>query len=185
MIEKLGTHLYNKHIFSLEQKEIFVYGMSVLWLLLINWSAVFGISIILGTVKETALFLCLFIPIRKYAGGFHASSALKCFICSQLIIFVFVQLSMYPYIDNYIILLIVALLSAKIILKKSPVTSVYHPLSEGQRNKYTKISKTITLLYVFVACSSLTIHCWLLFKTITLALILQSILLIIPEQKHN
>lgn len=58
--------------------EIFVYGAELLLSSIVNTVLVLAIGLVFGRMPETLLFLIFFCPLRKYSGGFHASSYWSC-----------------------------------------------------------------------------------------------------------
>lgn len=42
-----------------------------------------------GCLRDAVILLCFLFPLRKYAGGFHVNSRLKCLISSIFLLIVF------------------------------------------------------------------------------------------------
>lgn len=76
---KLGT-------ISQEDIKVYQYGYMLMIEVAINLSISLMLGIILGSLKEVIFFLCVFIPLRSFSGGYHADKAWKCIILSNVII---------------------------------------------------------------------------------------------------
>lgn len=74
------------------QKEIIIFGICQGRTLLINLFTMFLISIVIDFFIEGILFLLLFIPLRSFAGGYHANTKKGCFIISNVLYLFFLFL---------------------------------------------------------------------------------------------
>lgn len=79
---RLTQHLVNR--LQLNQNEIDLYelGIEVIISTMLTSASIFLISIILNNFAGAAFFLCCFITVRNYSGGFHAHTRTGCFITS-------------------------------------------------------------------------------------------------------
>ncbi len=116
---------------------IYRYGLEVLEL-----KALAGIVALIGSLflKTTGflflLLMCL-IPIRKYAGGLHASNKYVCFVLTELILLAMEGI----YKARCLPLGFMIALSAMgilLIVLRAPVESIKHPLNTDQKRKYQK-----------------------------------------------
>lgn len=69
------------------EKNTYVYAYEILLNQIINIFAATVLSIISGKEMEVAVFLVVYIPIRKYAGGFHAKTNGRCILYSIIMIY--------------------------------------------------------------------------------------------------
>lgn len=147
MIKKFGEYLFNKELVNTEQKEIIIYGLQVLWLLIINWCTAIILGLRFHALKETILFLCLILPLRRYSGGFHAGNPYVCYVYSQLIILICTRLIVhfYLFIPLRLFLLPLDLLAAHIIFHRSPISSIYHPLCYSKYYTFRHYSQGLTI----------------------------------------
>ena len=76
-----------------EERQIYKYGVQILLSDLSNFLIIIVPSLIFNKLSEGIVFLITFISIRRYCGGFHCSSCLRCNI-TFLMIF---TLSFLPY----------------------------------------------------------------------------------------
>lgn len=53
---------------------IYRYGFDALYTVLLQMISIFVLAIVMGNFFETLLFYLAFIPLRIYAGGYHANT---------------------------------------------------------------------------------------------------------------
>ena len=67
-----------------EDKEIYRYGLEHMILQLLNGITVLVIGICFCSFIETLIFSLAFVMLRKYTGGYHATTRLRCYVISTL-----------------------------------------------------------------------------------------------------
>lgn len=126
---------------EVELKEI-EYGLVSIYLTFSKLIVIFTISILLGIIKETLIFLILFNVIRSTAFGLHASKSWICLITSTIFFIGFPLLSINISINIYI-KAIIAILSAVYIFKYAPADTQKRPIINKKRRLIYKIISTI------------------------------------------
>ena len=76
--------------YNIEQLDEIKYGLESIYLLLTKLVVIFSISLILGLIKESLLFLLFSNILRTTAFGIHASKSIYCWVSS--IIFLVISL---------------------------------------------------------------------------------------------
>lgn len=138
------------------QYDEYLYGLNCIFDIFINDITMIAIGYVLGMVWESVAFWLLYKIIRKYSGGYHFNTALKCYISSCImcpVILICIKYIPYcPIIHNSIFIASVIAL-----LYLSPVAAGNKPLDEkellifGQRAKIVIIFLTfIYILFVYV-----------------------------------
>lgn len=79
MVEKIIEFLISNKCISKEDVPIIKYGCEVIFLSTCELLSVFFIALVLGIFIETVFFFLGFIPLRAFAGGYHATSRMKCY----------------------------------------------------------------------------------------------------------
>lgn len=179
MSNSLIDKMKERGVINPQDEEIYAYGIEIIKLKLTAGIIAFVIGLLLDTVLFLACFLAVLIPIRKYAGGAHASSKGACLCITELI-----MLSteiIYRYIEvNDICMIVFVVVGMVTIFCKSPYYSVNHPLTYKQIKKYRLISICFSIgfaLFFTVAY----VEEWNLIKyAISTAFCAESILLVIP-----
>ena len=130
------TDILIKHdCISKENSELYSYGFRQLFMMLLNISITLLLGIIFNKVLQSILFSIIYIPIRSFAGGYHAKTPLRIFLV--LLILKFIVLPIY-------VVVLLWLISIGTIISLSPVESRNKPLDTIEKSVYKK--RTIFLL---------------------------------------
>lgn len=146
------TYILIKHnIVDTENREVYCYGLETL-LLNISLIVFFSlISILLNELIFLLGFMLFFIPVRIFAGGFHAEKSIVCFVLSLLLFTLSLLIFKYqPNIHKNILAVLLCLISVILILILAPFKNKNHTLSERQY-KRNKIILSIIMALDFVA----------------------------------
>ena len=137
MIVYLSQHiaffLSKKNIIDKEQEEICAYGAEIALIYLSGFFSFLIIATFLNQVFNTILFLFAYCILRGCAGGYHASSHLKCYLASLSMYMVFLWCISYlvPLLNNAV--LISALFIGNILLFfTAPSQNLINPKSEKE-----------------------------------------------------
>ena len=138
------TDILIKHdCISKENSELYSYGFRQLFMMLLNISITFLLGIIFNKVLQSILFSIIYIPIRSFAGGYHAKTPLRCTTFSTLMIFLVLLILKFIVLPIYVVVLL-WLISIGTIISLSPVESRNKPLDTIEKSVYKK--RTIFLL---------------------------------------
>lgn len=74
--------LVSNKIIPVEDKDLYIYGIQQSLLILLNIITTILTGIILGMLWQSIFFMVAYIPLRSYAGGYHAGSKLSCYLLS-------------------------------------------------------------------------------------------------------
>jgi accessory gene regulator B len=154
---KLTAMMVSRNIITDELREVYTYGLELIVSALINILLIAIISIFLQRYYDWLLFLCAFIPLRMFAGGYHANSHFKCIIVGSIGFLLFLAISRLQ-INWTIIILVTAVLSLLAILLFSPTEAHNKKLKENQRKKNRFVSIFIGLLNLLIAATVIFIH---------------------------
>lgn len=151
MIHKIAQKMANTccalhQISNKEKCEIITYGMEAIISTTLSVTAALIISSITGKFAECICFLFTFMPLRTYAGGYHASNYIKCFLLFMVDLFIgniILSVGQEWYILISMCASGVALLT---IWLYSPVTDANHPLSNRQRKNSRRKSIYILIM---------------------------------------
>lgn len=164
-----------------DEQDLYQYGFFILLSQILYLIITSILGILFGTVIESIIFYIAFQFIRRYAGGYHASTETRCEIMSTLSILasiVVIRLSI-TY-DFQFALLILSAVSAVCIAALCPLDTPEKPLSENEFKYFRKISWSILSVIFLVVIISYFVHMkWLqiFFAPCCLSLILESLLL--------
>ena len=134
--ENITNYFYTNEIISKEEKEIYVYGLHLIFSSVIGIAIILTLGIFLNNLVNTVLFLSAFISVRMYSGGYHANSYIKCNM--TLITIYLITMAAVNFIPREIIGTSSAALIALtvyIILKYAPVDNENKKLTKKQKVK--------------------------------------------------
>ncbi len=130
----------NKYIPADEEtQEIYIYGFELIFSFLICTAIILIIGIILNQLISTITFLAVFILVRRYTGGFHANTYLKCQLFTISFYLCIIALSTHTSVNSYAFL-ISTLLGLYIIMCIGPIENPNKPLSGDKKRKNKKTS---------------------------------------------
>lgn len=178
MISKLSKKIVNQLNILDDEQELYEYGFFILLSQILYFIIAIIIGTICGTVFESIIFYIAFQFIRRYAGGYHASTETRCEIFSTLsILACIVVIKLSKTYDIQTALLIISAVSAVCIFVFCPLDTPEKPLTNKEFRYFRKISWLILLAIVVAIIVSYIFK----FKIVTvpccLSLILESILL--------
>jgi accessory gene regulator B len=139
---KITDFLYKKEVISQEQKEVYIYGFTVLFLNILDILIILALGILIERYLDTIVFLMVFGITRQYTGGYHAKTVSKCLVVYMLIYLVIMFLSSSNVIlvngAMFQILLCIVYIIAVIIY--APIQNDNKVISNVERKKYKIIS---------------------------------------------
>lgn len=121
-----------------EEKRVIVsFGLYHIFLMLINLLSLILIGISMGHGIETIVLLLLFIPLRKYAGGYHAGTRIGCFFLTNLMFIIIMNILKYIRVSDLAAIGIIFLLCT-VIYVLSPIDNISNLLTENQKHLYQR-----------------------------------------------
>lgn len=179
--KKIGNYLLNKKYISEEEYPIYQYGLDILFSSLLTSLSIIVLACLIDNILWGIIYLAVTIPLRMFAGGYHANTYNRCFIVSNtvyLIMSLITRMLQSLYISSYCRLFIL-LLSETIIFLYAPIPNSHHPISSLKMVK-NKIRCRITLIVDFIIITILlNIHFLLHYACISISSILMVALLVI------
>ena len=103
---------------------LYIWALDYLFFNLLTWGTLLFLGFVFNCVPRCLLFLILYLPLRIYAGGFHAKTKIGCYLISA---FTFLFVVLYP-ADTTI---------------HSPVSATNKPLDDLEALHYKKMARKI------------------------------------------
>lgn len=174
----------NKYI-TTEDTELISYGLFILFSNILYGTVCLLLGCIVGHFIESVTFYLSFLFVRKYAGGFHADTELRCVLLSLIAIISTTCIICLSFQNNTLeyFILIVAIASTIIISAFSPISSIEKPLSNFEIARYARKSRVRVILLFLIAFVFYCTDMANITISICIALILESLLLIIGKLK--
>ncbi len=150
---KIGDDLVRSGIVKEEDAEVYIYGINQIMAYVFNVSSSLIIGLIFGVTFEIIIFMAAYIPLRSFAGGYHAKTPLRCYIFSVIMLIV-VSIGLKYLCPADCVYYVVLAVSVFVILVLSPVEDKNKPLDEVEHKVYKRRTVIITAVEL-VICFSL------------------------------
>lgn len=155
---EIANVLYSQGVIKKNDIDVCKYGLDVFVSSFLEIASILILSAVMGLVKETILLFVSFIPLRLYAGGYHANTKLKCYVISLVMYFSFYGvLKILP--DKMYSLSGIALtmLSLVTVLLKAPIIHNNKNVNSIEIHNYRKLSVVIGLIETAVVLALILI----------------------------
>lgn len=136
MEHKLSTrfcqYLIFNRIITNEYFDVYVYGMELLLSFLFSTSLIIFIGLLTDSLLPTIEYLIIFMILRNFTGGYHASTYLRCKIASIFIYTITIWATIHVPVDmnGHIVLGIIGYLT---IYRFAPIENPNKPLTYHER----------------------------------------------------
>lgn len=188
MIETIAQtvvrNLVDKNLVLKEDKEIYEYGIKQFLDFLINIVSVGVIGVLFGMIWQSMIFSVAYIPLRRYGGGYHASTPQLCYILSLVLISTSLIIIKYMDINCYI-MLVGLICSVILFFLKSPVESKNNLLSKSEINTYRRRVFIILSLESLFTIASAYLEWEMVHKCTWVAICMASALLVFSDNKKE
>lgn len=173
------------------KKSWYVYGLHQGIVMLINIISTLAIGFVLGMVWQSIAFLLAYIPIRSYAGGYHASTPGRCYGISLILITT--TLLVMKYIPFTPALCWSGLLGSSVfVFILAPIEDKNKPFTPAEKRVFQKRSRVLLSLEFSLAAvvylleySSFSFCVWMSLATLSVMLILGKVKNTAIEKKDS
>ena len=177
--KKIAAFICGNDCTEEDERSVIEFGIGILLSKMLNLITEIIIGCLFSTFWETIVFLLAFSFLRSYAGGFHASSSLKCYISSSAIMAA--ALLIIRYADMPIASIAFALFGTVICLLLAPVESKNKPLEQVEKIVYRRRMMIILFVILSVMTVSCFLHVHFIFTTLSVVLLIEGIMLILGK----
>lgn len=140
-----------------EDKEIYMFGFYQGLIFLLNLVTALLTGIILDMFLESVLFLICFIPLRIFAGGYHAKTQFRCYVMSTVTTVILLYLIAFLQKNMGVEAIALYIIATCIIWKLAPVQDKNKPLDLDEQKKYRK---RVHSLLIIISCISGCLYFW-------------------------
>ena len=182
---KISDLLIRKSVIDSEDQELYAYGFFMLLsqLLYLIIACIFGL--LFQCFLESVIFYFAFQLIRKYAGGYHASTEGRCEIMSTLsILACIVMIWLSRSYEFSLLLFCISLVAVLVIAVLCPLDTPEKPLTNKELKYFRKISWLILFIIATLIVVSYIFERSYIFSPCCMSLILESILIIAGKIKQ-
>lgn len=131
-----------------EARDYYNYGVEITVSSILNIILILVLGMIFNCLKEAAVFLLVFVPIRQFTGGFHASTYFKCnlLFCILFLAVICIYLFTYETIGQ-IWEMWILIFSEAIFITECPVENKNKILSSHLKSKNKILSSLVSVFY--------------------------------------
>jgi len=140
---RVSNYLVTQKIIEEQRQELYTFGIIQMLDLLLNIITVIVIGLCSQMLLQVILFMLAYASIRCYAGGYHAKTKFRCYLCSVAMFIVILPL-IHIITDRPLISIIVAMMTSTIIFILAPVEHQNKPLRENEKNVYRRRARIFT-----------------------------------------
>lgn len=136
-------------IITEEDQDIYQYGMELLTSTFINLLLIITIGVIFDKLPQTILFLLEYCFVKRYAGGYHASTHARCILTfSVLYTVMLLGFRVFQVYRVTLSIFVIGIISIISVLILAPVEDKNKPLEQEEIELYSFRSKQILLFEV-------------------------------------
>lgn len=158
-MEKIGSKFIeffvSNDIIKNEDKEIYKYALNIILSSLIHIATVMILGLCFNLLIESLVFYFAYIVIRKFAGGYHANTQLRCFLASVISTLLILGLMKWVLLfDNIIIdflIEVLGLVCTIIIGFLSSSDTDAKPLCDKEKRLYKKVTILISFALLILS----------------------------------
>lgn len=180
--EQLSQKLLQSNIITKEQYEICKFGFQQGFTVLLNFCTVAAVGLALHAFSSAMLFLAGFIPLRRFAGGYHAKTPLRCYLYSVGVM-IAMLFGMKTALPAAVCFITFGIASAAI-FAFAPVEDQHKPLDKIEHAVYQKRTRIVLIIEFVLFAASFFLHVQRLFICLTWAVASAAILLILGKCKN-
>lgn len=156
MIRLLSQSILNsfidKSVINEEDKSIYAYGAEIAIAYLANLVAMIIIGAMMNMLIECIVFLIIFVPLKSYTGGYHASNYKICFVISCFTVAGVLLITKHVAVntDEFVLFLIMAIVGILIYIL-GPIEDKNKPLAKNEYIHYKAKIKSILIIEFVLA----------------------------------
>lgn len=176
----IADFFVDNNVINLKEREIYVYGCEAIFSALVNFAIAILSGLITHEIFNVFIFYFIFLAMRKYCGGYHAKTHLRCnliFALNILIVLLLIKNVSIISVSFYVTAIII---SNILVFWLAPIANENKPLESSEIEKYRKIAIIFCLIFTVI-----TVLLMPFYKTvsiiITLALLSVSLAMLITR----
>ena len=181
--ERITDEFEKQRVIVSEDKEIYRYGVQQGLNLAFNLLTTLVIGAVCGMFWESILFMAAYMPLRSFAGGYHAKTHLRCYLYSIVMITVVLLIIRFLPVGR-IIYSCLMLVGGIVIFLLAPVEDKNKPLDDEEQRVYCIRTRVILVLEGSVLLVSIILQFKPLYSDISLAIFCLGVLVLVGKVKN-
>ena len=160
------------------EHDIYSFGIRQGINILINLITILFFGILFGEIWQSLIFTIAYVPLRSYAGGFHAKTPTRCYVFSCCLISAVLLAIKYLLPEDFICSsLLVA--GGIITILLAPVDTVNKRLDQVERRVYRNRTLIIVAMEIIVYVFSFIFTAEMIYKPISLSFVSAAFMLVL------
>lgn len=152
--DSIVAWLIDKQVIDEEERELYKYATFNCIFTLLPFLTIIPFCLMTGTIINGIVVVMTFLTLRKYTGGYHAKTPMKCWLYSSLLMIGLIYGT--TIIENNSIITIFVLIAVCSIWIFSPIDSDNRKLDVSERKTYRTHSRCVSLvLFLFYVVLSI------------------------------
>ena len=134
----IADFFYKNNIVDEVKRERIQYGFQTIFSTVISFLIVIVSGIVFNILDISLVFLALFVLIRRFTGGYHADTYLKCNLCFAFVYFLTMAMTIMTknsYSAFKAEMFLVYLFSDIVIISYAPIENKNKPLAKSKRKE--------------------------------------------------
>lgn len=176
--QKFAGKLISSGMISETDADVYMYGFFQLAMMLLNIVTTLLLGVLFQLLIPCILLNLSYIPLRMNAGGHHASSPMKCYINSTIMIAALLAVikwvTIHPAVSAVLLIL-----SGIVIWILAPVEAENNPWNDIEKLTYRKRTRVILVIEAIVFLIFLFLTQYWISKTIMLGILTESVMLLV------
>ena len=181
--ERITDEFEKQRVIVSEDKEIYRYGVQQGLNLAFNLLTTLVIGAVCGMFWESILFMAAYMPLRSFAGGYHAKTHLRCYLYSIVMITVVLLIIRFLPVGR-IIYSCLMLVGGIVIFLLAPVEDKNKPLDDEEQRVYCIRTRVILVLEGSVLLVSILLQFKPFHSAISLAIFCLGVLVLVGKVKN-
>ena len=181
---KIAGYMTDNKIIISDDEAICQYGIQQLLTMLVNLICTIILGVLYERLFESILIVALYIPLRSYAGGFHAKTSFRCFVYSLVMMFLLLSVIKFFKLGNTICF-IICIMSGIIIFLVSPVPDKNKPLEKIEYKVFKRRSRQILAIEVLLFVVSILTKWNTIAECVSLSLGLVAVMLVMGRKNKG
>lgn len=181
--QKIGDDLVRSNVIEADDAEIYIYGINQILVSVLNVASALIIGLLFGTFFEIAVFMAAYIPLRSFAGGYHAKTPLRCYIFSVIMLIATSLGIKYLPLAEWVYYAILSM-AALVVLVLSPGEDRNKPLDEIEHKVYKKRAIFITAAELLIGLALKLVGLDNMFVAVVYSFVVLSFMLIAGKIKN-
>ena len=176
--------LLSKKVIPPDDEEIYRYGLQQGMIMLLNLATMILLGLLFHRLLECFIFVVAYIPLRSFAGGYHATTPVRCYLLSIIMICTVLWVMGWIACDGLICACLI-ILSGGLILWLVPVEDKNKPLDRLERVVYRRRAQRIVVMEIIISAFAVFFQWQELRNCLLLVMISMAVMLLLGMWKNK